>query len=92
MKQQKLLMRKRYKNFWGVSGEKEKNTGNMRNGLKISRGIEYKEEQEKVEITPEKIKKILRKMPSLKASCPDFVQGFWLKNFKSIQEELGRNL
>ena len=52
--------------------------------------IEYKEEQE-VEITPEKIKKILRKMPNWKAPGPDFVQSFCLKNFECIQG-LGRNL
>ena len=54
--------------------------------------FEYKEEQEEVEITPEKIKKILRKIQNWKAPGPDCVQGFWLKNFKSIQEDLGRNL
>ena len=31
-------------------------------------------------------------MPNWKASGPDFVQGFWLKNFKSIQDGLRRNL
>ena len=31
-------------------------------------------------------------MPNWKALGPDCVQGFWLKNFKSIQEGLRRNL
>ena len=31
-------LRKRHRNFGGVSGEKEKNTGKMLNGFKISRG------------------------------------------------------
>ena len=31
-------------------------------------------------------------MPNRKAPGPDCVQGFWLKNFKSIQEGLKRNL
>ena len=31
-------------------------------------------------------------MLTWKASGPDFVQGFWLKNFKSFQEGLRRNL
>ena len=31
-------------------------------------------------------------MPNWKAPGPDCVQGFWLKNFKSIQEVLRRNL
>ena len=54
--------------------------------------LEYQEEQEKVEIIQEKIKKILRKMPTWKAPSPDCVQGFWLKNIKSIQEGLRRNM
>ena len=31
-------------------------------------------------------------MPNWEAPGPDCVQGFWLKNFKSIQEGLRRNL
>ena len=31
-------------------------------------------------------------MPNWKAPGPDCVQGFWFKNFKSIQEGLRRNL
>ena len=31
-------------------------------------------------------------MLTWKASGPDFVQGFWLKNFKSFREGLRRNL
>ena len=54
--------------------------------------FECKEEQEEVEITQEKIKKVLRKMLNWKAPGLNFVQGFWLKNFKSIQERLRRNL
>ena len=38
MKRKKFLIRKRQKNFREVSGEKEKKTGKIPNGLKISRG------------------------------------------------------
>lgn len=31
-------------------------------------------------------------MPNWKVNGPDFVQGFWLNNFKSIRKVLGRNL
>ena len=31
-------------------------------------------------------------MSNWKAPGPDCVQSFWLKNFKSIQEDLKRNL
>ena len=37
MKQQNFMIRKRHMNFGRVSGEKEKNTGKMPNGLKISK-------------------------------------------------------
>ena len=43
--------------------------------------FEYKDEQEEVEITPEKIKKILRKMPNWKAPGLDCAQGVWLKKY-----------
>ena len=38
MKGQKFLIRKRHRNFREASGEKERNTRNMPNGLKISGG------------------------------------------------------
>ena len=44
----------------------------MPNGFEISRET-FKDEQEEIEITPEKIKKILRKMRNWKAPGPDFV-------------------
>ena len=72
-------------NIWGERKEHQK-------VAKWLRDFEYKEEQEEVEITPENIKKILRKIPNWKAPGPDCVQGFWLKNFKSIQEGLKRKL
>ena len=51
-----------------------------------------KRQKKEVVITREKIKKILRKIKNWKGPGPVFVQGFWLKKFKSIQEGLRRNL
>ena len=76
-------------NVWGERKEHRKDAEWLEN---FKRDFEYKEEQAEVEITPENIKNILRKMPNWKAPGPDCVQGFWLKNFKSIQEGLRRNL
>ena len=76
MTQQKFRIRKRYRNFWGVSGEKENNNRKIPNGLKISRGTLNTKRKKEVEITPEKIKKIVKKMPNWKEPGPDFVQGF----------------
>ena len=39
--------------------------------------------REKVDKTKESLKKILGRMPNWKSPGPDFVQGFWLKNFSS---------
>ena len=74
--------------IWGGRKEHQKDAEWLKN---FKRDFEYKEEQEEVEITPEKIKKILRKVPNWKVPGPDFVQGFCLKKFKSIQG-LRRNL
>ena len=45
-------------------------------------------QKQKKEITPEEITKILRKIRNWKAPDLDFVQGFWLKSFRSIPEGL----
>ena len=44
--------------------------------------------KKKKKIKPEETTKILRKISNWKAPNPDFVQGFWLKCFRSIQERL----
>ena len=76
----------------GETKEHGKDAKWLKNVKRVFEDFEYQEEQEKVEITKEKIKKILRKMPNWKAPGPDCVQGFWLKNFKSIQEGLRGSL
>ena len=53
--------------------------------------FQYKEQKEETEIIPENIKKILRKMSIWKAPDPYFIQRFWLKNLKGIQEGPRRN-
>ena len=85
------MIRIRHRNF-GEYQRRKKTTRERSERLKnLTRDFEYQEEQEKVEITQEKIK-ILRKMSNWKAPGPDCVQGFWLKIIKSIQEGLRRNL
>ena len=56
--------------IWGERKEHWKDAEWLKN---FKRDFEYKEEQEEVEITPEKMKKILRKMPNWKARGPDCV-------------------
>ena len=74
-----------------IRGERKQHEKDAKRLKNLTRDFEYQEEQEKVEITQEKIK-ILRKMSNWKAPGPDCVQGFWLKIIKSIQEGLRRNL
>ena len=57
--------------------KKEKNTGEDGEWLEnFKRNLEYKEEQEEIEITPEIIKEILRKMPNLNTHGPDLFPRF----------------
>ena len=48
--------------------------------------------QQRVEITESKVRKMLKKMPNWKAPGPDEVQGFWLKNFTSMHTYLTQYL
>ena len=47
MKRQKFLIRKKHRNFGLVSGEKEKKTRKMQNGLKNSRGTLFTKRNKK---------------------------------------------
>ena len=49
-------------------------------------------EQERFVITEEKMQQMLRKIPNWKAPGPDGVQGYWLKNFKSMHKALRKHL
>ena len=78
MKRQKFLIRKRHGNFggevpdkkeaqkfWGsIWGERKEDRKDAECLENFKRDFEYKEEQEEVEITPEMIKKISRKIPN----------------------------
>ena len=44
--------------------------------------------EEKIDITTGSFKKIPGTIPNWKAPGPDFVQGFWLKNFSSLHERV----
>ena len=85
--------KKKAQEFWGtIWGERKEHRKDAEWLENLKRDFKCKEEQEEVEITQEKIKKVLRKMLNWEAPSLNFVQGFSLKNFKSIQERLRRNL
>ena len=60
----------------------------MQSGYKDLRSEVNVKKQEKIDITTGSLKKILGRMPNLKSPGPDLVQGFWLKNFSSLQERV----
>ena len=46
------------------------------------------QQQKKIEITVEKVQKMLQKIPNWKAPGPDMIQCYWFKNFRSIHIRL----
>ena len=55
-------------------------------GQQIKKDINGKNKQARVKVSWEQLKKILKKILNWKASGPDGVQGFWLKNFTSLHK------
>lgn len=77
------------KTFWnGIWGQQKKHNKDAEWLKDYKEECARKEKQEKITITMEKMMKNLRKMPNWKAPGPDMVQGFWLKNFKSMHSGL----
>ena len=50
------------------------------------------ESQEPLIFTEDKIRERLSRVSNWKAPGPDLVQGYWLKNFKSLHKRLAENL
>ena len=48
--------------------------------------------QKELEITEKKVKKGLTKIANWKAPVPDMLQGYWLKNVRSLYKKLTDNL
>ena len=80
--------------IWGQEVEHNKNSTCIREIKKDKNG---KNKEAKVHILQEKLKKILKKTPWTlkkvkKVPGPEWVQGFWLKNFTSLHKNLVWNL
>ena len=54
----------------------------------IKKELERDEGRDKIDITKEKMMRVLRKMSNWKARSPDNVQGYWLKNLTPLHEKL----
>ena len=70
-------------NIWSHSADHKKDAKWLQD---LRREVNVKK-QEKVDITTGSLKKIRGRMPNWKSPGPDSVEGFWLKNFNSLQHK-----
>ena len=54
----------------------------------VKKELRQDEGQNKIDITKDKMMRILRKMPNWKAHGPGNVQGYWLKNLTPLHDKL----
>ena len=59
----------------------------MQSGYKTCK-VKLMLKKENVDITTGRLKKIHGRMPDWKSPGPDLLQGFWLKNFSSLNEKV----
>ena len=74
-----------WQEIWSVNQEHNENATWMtkvRDKLKV-------EQQQDLEINADDVSKVIAKVPNWKAPGPDGIQGFWLKNFKSLHGRIG---
>ena len=78
-----------WSNLWSKNGTHNENAKWLKD-LKTS--MNGKPKQEEFSINSGKVQNVLSKIPNWKAPGPDGVQGFWLKNFKSMHQWLVKYL
>ena len=81
-------MDKELKQFWGNVWSKSTDHKKNAKWLQDLRSEVNVKQQEKIDITTGRLKKILGKMPNWKSPGPNLVQGFWIKNFSSVLERV----
>ena len=54
----------------------------------VKKELEQNEGQDKIDITKNKMMRVMRKMPIWKTPGPDNVQGYWLKNSTPLHDKL----
>ena len=75
--------------IWGQEVEHNKDATWLR---EIKKDMNGKNKQAREQISQEKLKKILKKIPNWKAPGPDRAQGLWSKNFTSLHKNIVWNL
>ena len=76
-------------NIWGIESSHNRGAEWVHELQEETKDIE---QQEAIQITEKCIKKALKKLSNWKAPGPDFVQGFWIKNFTSLHAQLAKTL
>ena len=80
------------RNFWGSIWSKDIKHNESAEWINDIKEQLSSQKQDDVVITADKITKTLSKMPNWKSPGPDFVQGFWLKNFTSLHRRMTEQL
>ena len=81
---------KRYwENIWSNPVNHRRNADWIKDVKNQERG---RTKQQEINISVRKVKEQLKKVPNWKAPGPDCVQGYWLKNFKSLHERIAQQL
>ena len=81
------------KTFWrGIWSEEVYHNEKAEWLKEVERKLGTVEKQQNIKITPELIEKQAKKLPNWKAPGPDGLQGFWLKNIKSVRKVLAKKL
>ena len=80
------------KNFWSSIWSQETKHNESAEWISDIKEQLSSQQQDDVVITADKVAKMLGKMPNWKSPGPDFVQGFWLKNFTSLHGRMTEQL
>ena len=75
--------------FWrGIWSERKEHHKDAEWLKDVKKELEQDEGQDKIDITKDKMMRIMRKMPNWKAPGPDNVEGYWLKNLTQLHDTL----
>ena len=75
--------------FWKGIWSERKIYHNDAEWLKdVKNELQQDEGQNKIDITKDKMMRVLRKTPNWKGPGPDNLQGYWLKNLTTLHDKL----
>ena len=75
--------------FWrGIWSERKEHHKDAEWLKDVKKELEQDEGQNKIDITKDKMMRVMRKMSNWKTPGPDNVQGYWLKNLTPLHDRL----